>query len=161
MKIAILSDVHIGAVPADILRRELNEEFLKVIEEEGVDTVVIAGDLIDHKLSFNSEDSKLAIEFVEELSRNYRVRIIKGTKTHDLNQLSNFSYLEEKSDTDFKVINVLSTETINGLSVLYLPEEYLDDYFETYKEQLVKNCEEELKGIVDKYLDGVKIIVER
>lgn len=28
-------------------------------------------------------------------------------------------------------------------------------------DETVKNCEEELKGIVDKYLDGVKIIVER
>ena len=136
MKMAILSDVHIGALPADVLKNELRSEFFNIIEEENVDIVVIAGDLLDHKLSFNSEDSKLAIEMIEELSKKYKVRILKGTKTHDLNQLSNFSYLEEKPDVDVRVFNVMSTEVIDGIKILYMPEEYLEDYFGVYEELL-------------------------
>ena len=136
MKIACISDIHIGAVPHNTLRKEIQEYFLDILDEKKPDLVIICGDLIDHKLSFNSEDSKLAIEFMEELTNKFPVRLIKGTKTHDLDQLNNFIYLENKEGIDFKLFNIMTKETFNGIDILYMPEEYLEDYFGTYEELL-------------------------
>ena len=142
MKIVAISDVHIGAIPADVLRIELKEQFLNKLEDINPDLVVICGDLIDRKLSFNSDDSKLAIEFVEELSKNYKLRILRGTRSHDLNQLSNFNYLENSDKAlDTRIFNIMEDEYIedehmNEYHILYMPEEYIEDYYEHYSELL-------------------------
>ena len=136
MRIACISDIHIGAIPHNILKVELREQFLDKIKERNIDLVVICGDLVDHKLSFNSEDSKLVMEFMEELTSLYPVRLIRGTKTHDMNQLNNFIYLENKEGIDFKLFNVMSKEEYQDLNILYMPEEYLENYFDDYEELL-------------------------
>jgi hypothetical protein len=101
--------------------------------------VVIAGDLTDHKLSFNSQDSKSCINFIERLvklsqTKNFSIRVIKGTRNHDLDQLNNFLYLQERSDIDFKIINKVTIETLKENKILYLPEEYIEDIDEYYKD---------------------------
>lgn len=136
IKVAAISDIHIGAQHANVLKEQLENYFLNVLENEKPDLVVICGDLIDHKLSFNSTDSKLAIDLIEELSKKYPVRLLKGTRTHDLDQLNNFIYLENKEGVNFKLYNKMISEEIAGYKFLFMPEEYMEDYFEHYSDLL-------------------------
>lgn len=131
---AVIADVHIGAVPTKVLRTELYKVFVpKLLKMPKLDIIAVSGDLLDHKLSFNSEDSKFAIELVQTIlkvakKKGAKVRILKGTKNHDLNQLNNFIYLESNPNYDFKIINTVSDEEIfPKVKALYLPEEYMDD----------------------------------
>lgn len=139
-KIITISDIHIGGIPVKQLRKELNEEFFNVIQDiNDIKMIVVCGDTFDHKLSFNSEDSKLAIEFMEKLAnlsltKNIIIRILRGTKNHDLNQLNNFIYLEKREDINFRIINTVTEESIYGFQFLYIPEEYMEDSNEFYKE---------------------------
>ncbi len=138
MKIAVIGDLHIGALSAKTLRAELDNYCLNVLTEEQPDLIIVAGDLIDKKLSFNSDDSKLVVEIIESFTQLAPVRLIRGTRTHDLNQLNNFLYLENKEGVDLKVINLMEKERFNGLNLLYMPEEYMEDYFDHYQELLSK-----------------------
>lgn len=139
-----ISDVHFGALKAPVLFNELNQCFFREIISVGekLDVVFIAGDLFDKKLSFNEEHARYAIKFMNKLvalSKKYgfKIRIIKGTRNHDLHQLNNFQY-NEREDIDFKVINTVSEEDMFGdeFKILYLPEEYMEDMEEFYKDTL-------------------------
>lgn len=137
MKIVVLADLHIGAVPANILRDEL-EIFFNYLTEVEPEMIVIAGDMLDKKISFNSEDSKLALQFVERLtSYESIIRIIRGTRNHDLNQLNNFIHLEERLDLDFRIINRVTEEQIGLHKFLYVPEEYIENQHDYYKQYLL------------------------
>jgi hypothetical protein len=91
----------------------------------------------------------MVIKFIDDLLTlayefNIKVRMILGTKSHDLNQLDNFKYLEN-SDIDFKIITkVQEEELMPNLSVLYVPEEYVINQNDYYKE-FFKECDEETK----------------
>jgi hypothetical protein len=65
---------------------------------------------------------------------DFVIRILKGTKTHDFNQLNNFKSLETKHYPRFRVINTVEEEEIfPDVFFLYLPEEYMDNPEEYYK----------------------------
>jgi hypothetical protein len=140
-----IADIHMGAIPAKVLRTELWKVFLpKVQKMRKVDIITISGDLLDHKLSFNSEDAKLSIEFIETLlkiarKKGAKVRVLRGTRNHDLNQLNNFLHLEKNPNYDFKIINTVSEEEIfPNVNVLYLPEEYMENMDEYYADHFSK-----------------------
>jgi hypothetical protein len=140
-----IADIHIGAVPAKVLRVQLWKVFFpKLLRMKKIDLITIPGDLFDHKLSFNGEDAKLAIEFMQTLlkiakQKGAKVRILKGTKNHDLNQLNNFLHLEKNPNYDFKVVNTVTSEEIfPKVKVLYLPEEYMEDMDEYYADHFSK-----------------------
>jgi hypothetical protein len=137
----VIADIHIAAMPAKTLRVELWKMFLAKIQKmKKIDIIGVSGDLLDHKISFNSEDAKLAIDFIETLlklakKKNAKVRVLRGTKNHDLNQLNNFQYLEKNPNYDFKIINTVTSEEIfPGVNILYLPEEYMENMEEYYSE---------------------------
>ncbi len=141
----VISDIHYGAMNPKELSSQLKRVFIRKLknDKENIDLVVICGDLLDHKLSFNSDSSKQAIDFVNMLvalskKRKFAVRIVKGTKNHDLDQLNNFLYLQRRADIDFKIVNVVSDEVINGTKILYVPEEYMEEPKEYYKDYFDK-----------------------
>jgi len=140
----VISDIHFGSMNSKKLYTELYNIFIKrIVKTKELDLVVIAGDLLDHKLSFNSEDSKNCINFINKLSqlaikKNFAIRIIKGTKNHDLNQLNNFLYFEKKNNLNFRIINTVTEEEFKGYKILYVPEEYIEDSKEYYNEYFSK-----------------------
>jgi len=141
-----IADIHFGSVNSKSLTNQLDEYFFKKIKNKKFDLLVIAGDLLDHKLSFNSESSKSCIEFLNKLvllskKNKFSIRIIKGTKNHDLDQLNNFLYLQKRTDIDFKIINNVQDEIINNTRILYVPEEYMEDPKEYYKDYFYNNNE--------------------
>lgn len=135
-----IGDVHIGATPAKQLRQELWKVFFPhLLSKDKLDIVVIAGDLFDTKLTLNGEDAKLAIDFMDTLVKVCKkkksiLRIIRGTRNHDLNQLNNFIYLEKDKTVDVRIFNSVAKERVLGLDILWLPEEYMEDQEKYYEE---------------------------
>lgn len=135
-----ISDIHFGKKDDLRLFRELGQ-FNKKIHKEGedIDIVFLQGDLYDRILKFNEIGGKLVLEFITELCElsdkyDFELRIIKGTKTHDFNQLDVFKKFEGKHK-NFRIITTVEVEEIfEDIYVLYLPEEYPENPEEYYAE---------------------------
>lgn len=134
--VATIGDIHFGAMDSKILMKELREEFLAKLKRMPVlDMIVITGDLYDHKLSLNSSHTKASFAFLRAVCiiavlKDAVVRVVKGTLSHDNDQLDNLYMFEEMCD--FKVISTLQGESFRGCEILYMPEEYVDgdtDYY--------------------------------
>ena len=72
--------------------------------------------------------------------KGIKVRQIKGTNSHDPeNQLKNLAQIANSSRCDYKLILTVDEEEIfPGMNVLYIPEEYMEDSKEYYKEYFNK-----------------------
>lgn len=137
----VIADIHAGAMESDRLFTELNEEFIKYVKSmKLIDFIVIAGDLFDTKLSLNSDHVRGIFGFLKELAdlcvkKNIKLRIIKGTESHDNKQLDVLRFLAN-SNLDVKIFDkVCDEELFPGMKVLYIPEEYIsskDEYYENY-----------------------------
>lgn len=138
-----IADIHFGKKNDLTLNNELRD-FIQFINECEcrIDMVVILGDLYDRIIKMNELTSKIIIDFIHEICQlsdkyGFSFRIIKGTKTHDYNQLDIFRVLENEYN-DVKVISTVTTEefTNEDLSykILYLPEEYPSNIYDYYQE---------------------------
>jgi DNA repair exonuclease SbcCD nuclease subunit len=140
--IAIIADIHFGAMDSKRLMFELYDQFLSKLEDlPALHAIVIAGDFYDHKLSMNSPHAKASIYFIEKLmllakEKSSSIRIIKGTESHDNKQLELLTNIFNMSDeVDARVISTVESEVLfPNCEVLYLPEEYIDDphYYDPY-----------------------------
>jgi len=139
-----IADIHFGALSAKDLYEQLSKCFLKKIEELPIlDAIIIDGDLYDHKLSMNSLHAKYLAKFITRmieisLSKNdkSKIRIVKGTKSHDeLDQLELIEVFAKNSNCDLKIISTVQDEYLyDDLRVLYIPEEYIENKDEYYKD---------------------------
>lgn len=136
-----ISDIHFGVKRDERLYEKLEKYFINEIDNDETDLVIVAGDLYDKILKGSDPAMFYAITFINLLcdkatKRGFSIRIIKGTKTHDSNQLRLFKHLESRQNIDFKIIETVQEEEIKGLKVLYIPEEYIEDKEEYYKNYL-------------------------
>lgn len=143
MRISLFADLHIGnikdinyfyAVVTGIIDEEIN--FKKT------DLIVILGDYFDRLFKANEEFISLAINIMSYLIRSCmksgtKIRIIYGTESHEMNQYRLFNYHLTSNDIDIKIFDtVTEEETLPGTKILYVPEEYMFDKHEHYKETL-------------------------
>ena len=138
--VAVIADIHFGAIPPKQLYAELKSEFLDFIEKRYIDMIVIAGDFFHSIISLNSQTARVAFVFIKELigiceANDIRyVRILEGTLSHDNFQILNFSMFQDSPNVDFRIISVAGDEVLdNGLKILYLPEEYKENFTEYYQ----------------------------
>ena len=142
MKLINISDIHIGKKDDMQLEKEL-DIFLDYVKGNPCEVLTISGDLFDRVLTANEYGTVMAINFIKNLlnittEHGTAVRIIKGTRSHDFNQLDILKFIKkEVSEFYFNIIERNSTEEINGVKFLYLPEEYPTDYDDFYKENLL------------------------
>ena len=144
---ASISDIHFGAKDPVKLYNELKNSFLNYIKDLPVlDFVMITGDYYDKRISMDSEAARYSILFLSNLlqlskEKGFVVRMIQGTKSHDNDQLRILEMLMAKNGHyDFKVIYTLSEETLfDNLRFLYIPEEYMTDAEEYYKDKFHKD----------------------
>lgn len=141
---AVISDIHFGAMPSKKLYEELEKGFLKYLKSLKIlDGVFITGDLFDNKLSLNSDHVKYAFIFLKKLleicvKKECKLRIIKGTNFHDNNQLDILKFFANYN-VDFKVFETVESEELfPNFNVLYIPEEYITNKDEYYKEYFNK-----------------------
>lgn len=150
-----IADIHFGKKSDKKLYNDLKEYFIDNINQlikdnDHIDMLLILGDLFDRVIKMSESSAKYVIDLINELCQisnenNFYFRIIKGTKNHDFNQLNNFSKLEIEYPL-FKIINTKSTEIIStneyDYRILYLPEEYPDDYDKYYSDVIGKNIDD-------------------
>jgi len=136
MKILCIADLHIGR-RQNIKKYYENEMLLiiKTIDEEDIDVIVICGDLYDKRIFVNSEFNEYANLFINNLAirankLNKLLIILKGTISHDYNQISSFNYL---SSPNVKIVNTTEEIFYNNSKFLIIPEEYEHDKNEYYK----------------------------
>ena len=151
MRLVNISDIHIGKKDDMKLKEELEIFFDYLKDTEDIDMITISGDLFDRVLTANEYGTTLALEFIQRLIDLYipeiAIRIIKGTRSHDFNQLDILKVFKEKAGSHFKIIEKNEVEVFNGYKILYLPEEYPTDYDDFYKENLL--------GVDDKVYDFI------
>ena len=140
----VVGDIHFGYYPPELLYKEF-QLILHTIEDNAIDCVVIAGDYYDTKLSMASAHSVYSVKAFSDLiksceEKGIKVRQIIGTNSHDPeNQLKNLAQIANSSRCDYKLILTVDEEEIfPGMNVLYIPEEYMEDSKEYYKEYFNK-----------------------
>lgn len=139
IRMACVSDVHLGhpknpteRIIANLNRHISNDSFLKTI-----DLLIIAGDLFDRLLAFASDEARAADMWISNLLRrcarnNVRLRVLRGTPSHDRNQSSRFVDNNDKlvkakvKNADLRYVDVLEIEHFDDwdIDVLYLPDEW-------------------------------------
>ena len=144
--IACIADIHWDALEPKKQYSEL-QFFNQYVEKvPHLNLVVIAGDVFNTKILLNSKTSILAMQWMDELvnicgNRSIPIRIIKGTNSHDNNQLDTFQYRGDLyPDWFFKIFNETTTEeTLPGLQCLYCPDEVMttDEWERKYYDLLM------------------------
>ena len=155
----IAVDQHWGATDPKRYRHELNICLLNRIEHmEKLDFIMFGGDTFDMKEYVSSGTFKEILKFIKDLLKltekfNTKIVFIEGTRTHDSLQLETleiiFNYVLPCDRIKF--VNTVEEDDILGMSVLYIPEEYIVDQDEYYKEYFNKHYDMILgHGITDK-----------
>lgn len=128
--IAVIADIHWDALDPKKQYHELQffNAFLERIDK--LDLLVIAGDVFDTKILLNSRTSLKALQWMSEVvdickRRNCKIRIIKGTNSHDNNQLDAFNGYDDGSDFFHIYRECTSEETLPGMKCLYCPDEVM------------------------------------
>lgn len=142
MRILLLADIHIGNIDdTDYTYSVLKNIIDNEIYEKKTDLVVILGDYFHRLFKVNEEYVSLAINVMSYLIRackrnNTKIRIVYGTESHEMNQYKLFNYHFSSSNVDIKLFDSVGEEEINGKKILYIPEEYIYDKHEYYKDYL-------------------------
>ena len=132
IKIAEISDIHFGAMTTMTIQlfENLKNNFIGWLEknEPDVNIIAICGDLFHLKLSLDSTEAKLASHFIDILQMKFpkaRIILIKGTRSHDLNQMDIFS---SRCNDNFKIYNTVTDDYYgDNFRYLVIPEEYYPD----------------------------------
>lgn len=143
VKAVVINDLHFGIDATQRMYSELHQftDFLK--EKEGLQLLVFDGDYFDRKLSVMDTATYLAVKFFDEVlkickEKGIVVRMVNGTRSHELDQIHIFESHESDDDVDFRIIRTVQEEGLLGMHVLYIPEEYPDDeqaYYADFKEK--------------------------
>lgn len=138
-----IGDIHWNAFDAITMYKELQVGVLNYIDSlESLDIVVVTGDYWDCRTYMTSEAAIYGFQFMTELvdkaiGKGCKFfRILKGTLSHDKNQLDIFTTFENRQDINFKIINnIYREELFPNYNVLYIPEEYMENknaYYDSY-----------------------------
>lgn len=142
-KIVVIGDIHFGIKETERVYTEL-KQFLDFIKDNDINIVQLNGDYFDRTLNFAEPAGLYALQFWSQLldicrEKNIKIRSIEGTLSHDNFQteaLQEFINYDDDGnpDVDFKYIKTVEVEDLNGMHILYCPEEYVLDADEYYCE---------------------------
>ena len=143
MRFLLFADIHIGSIKdTNYVYTVLTNIIDKEIIFNHTDAVFILGDYFDRLFKVNEEYVSLAINVMSYLRRacarsKTKIRIIYGTESHEMNQYKLFNYHLTSHSIDMKVITTCTEEEIfPNVNILYVPEEYISDKHEFYREYL-------------------------
>lgn len=131
MKILHTADLHLNhpRVPSTDTISDLRKVLFPLITE--VDLLIIGGDTFDCSVSLNSSDASSIISFFADLLRlcfeaDTMIRILLGTRSHDLDQLRIITKLYQKLGipVNYDSVSVIAVEYIKryDTSILYIPD---------------------------------------
>ena len=138
--IAAIADIHLGnkAISWKEYKHQLKNGVLKKLDAMAfLDGIVLCGDISHYQISMNSEYATVYQWFFAKLvkiakNKNAFIRVFRGTRSHDLDQLETVRQYEDDFDIDFKIYNTATVETINGYNFAFIPEEYIDKSVDKY-----------------------------
>lgn len=145
LNIIELSDIHLGH------HRTPTCETIEALDEllpwdhtmAEVDIIFLAGDVFDSLLNLPADEVieiRLWVFRLLKMCREYDIvlRVLEGTPSHDWRQSKIFTEINEIGDikADVKYADTLSIETIErfDLTVLYVPDEWLPETDDVWKE---------------------------
>lgn len=143
MRILLLADLHIGSIKDtqyyyNVMKNIIDKEIIFT----HTDAVIILGDYFDRLFKANEIYVSLAVNVMSYLVRacsreKTKIRLIYGTESHEMEQYKLFNHHFTSKKNDIKLISsVTKEELFKNINVLYLPEEYIDDKHEFYKNYL-------------------------
>lgn len=162
-RVAMIADVHLGVIPVDRQKQELEAIFFKDLERiKSLDLIVVLGDVYDKKIYLNDETTSAAIWFYQRLvqiarQKQAKVRLLYGTKSHEADQYNLLQHISQTKSDDVRVIYQAEKETVEkGITTLYLPEEHIYSKSEYYSD-LIYHAEEPYQyvfghGVIDEIL---------
>jgi len=124
----VLSDYHLGASHLNELHQKTTlETFLYPELNKDIDVLIISGDFFDTSLLFDSQaaiTSTIIISDICKICKQYDIalRILRGTYSHDRDQLKQFLELSKYHDVDLKYFDTISTDKFKDYTFLYLPD---------------------------------------
>lgn len=131
------SDIHAvpgNTTPYKFYNDELSEA-LDYLLESDLDLITIAGDLFDTIYKADSLEVNITMKFIHQLiniaaGKDAKVRFIKGTESHDYDQLKLFENYVDDRRYDVKIFNEPHIEFIENLDlkIKYIPEVIVPDY---------------------------------
>lgn len=145
-----LADLHIGVMSYEqtILECEHLQTILSEYRADSLlDFIILGGDFFDKQLYANDSFLDIALKLMMQFLISAKVvRIVYGTSSHDSDQYDMFETLAkeipvmmENNSYNFRVIHqVEEEELLPGMKVLYVPEEYIYNKKEYYKDYLTK-----------------------
>lgn len=141
ISLMVSADWHLGATDPARFKLELLKTINKALHKhKSLDLFVVAGDAFDMKEYFSSDTVKTFLQIMIdllELTEPYGTlfRFIEGTSTHDAMQLETLEIIFNQvlKSSRIRFIHTVETETLLGLNILYVPEEYIADSEVYYK----------------------------
>lgn len=129
---AAIADIHIGIrhISAGTFRKQLKKHFINTLKDmKYLDGIFILGDILHTVVSLNSDYAETYLWFIDQVykvakKRGATVIIIKGTPSHDNDQLQNIkSYMHNEDGVDFRVYETVEEITLwDDYKVLVLPD---------------------------------------
>ena len=127
-----IADIHFGVPSLDpkLEFEILKEQYLDKMNEMNVlHAIFIAGDLFDRKVMANSDVVYYASLFIQcivdiAIRKQSTVVLLKGTDSHDSDQLKLFYHYISDNRVDFRIIDTIKFEWIHGAKILCIPELY-------------------------------------
>lgn len=122
-----VNDVHLDHphVPAICTYENIKMVIYPLLEK--IDLLTLGGDFYDSALYLDYDGSIYAIDIFTDLCQlakqyGFGIRVIRGTYTHDRDQLSQFAKVAKRHGTDFAYYTDLAVDTFRGYSFLYIPD---------------------------------------
>lgn len=135
----VIADMHDGLVDPEVYYERKEKLILEKIDNMPIlDFIVFCGDTLHSKQYFSSNVVIYLIRFIKNLiekteDKNTMIVFIEGTREHDAVQTKTIMEIFESER--FKVYTTVTKDTLCGMNVLYIPEEYIvdmDSYYEEY-----------------------------
>lgn len=127
-----IGDIHFGVTNVDpeLEYKILKEQYIDKIRNMNVlHAIFITGDLFDRRVMANSNVVYYTSLFIQDIvqvaiEKQCTILLLKGTDSHDSDQLKLFYHYMEDTRIDFRVIETIRFEWIHGAKILCIPELY-------------------------------------
>lgn len=124
----VLADFHLGHSKVSVKHQhETIRQFLYPALTADCDVFIVAGDFYDTSLLFDHEAAIRATVIEHDLCsickhHNIPIRLLRGTYSHDRDQLRQFAEIANYHKLDCKYFDAISVDKLHDLTFLYLPD---------------------------------------
>jgi hypothetical protein len=142
--IATIADCHIGnkSISWKEYKYQLKNGVINKLKAMTyLDGIVICGDTLHYQISLNSEYASVFQWFCSQLIKIARnkgafVTFIKGTRSHDLDQLETIRQYEDEFDVEFDIVNDYLIKEIDGHRYAFIAENYINESPKDYYNEI-------------------------